>query len=229
MKKALFTANYNGILHDNVRESFMHAANRWGAEYVEMTQENHPIRLHPATVKMEAFDLTDAGAVFIIDADAIISAECPNPFESLPAGEFSAVGLSRRIDPDGHLQWLGVQHEWRDKLLILPGVEFIDPGDWRYFNSGVMLAWRDQHEAAFRVAFEVCHIPNQMSWIEQTPLQYALKKLGCAVHYADDRWNFIHPMMIGGDWTRMRSTGVWVYHGAGDPSRMNWLGRVDWR
>lgn len=229
MKKVLFCANYNGILCENVRDSFQHAADRWGAEYVEAHEGNHPIVLHPATVKAEVFSLTDADAAFIIDCDAIINEKAPNPFETLPA-MFCAGGMSPRIDPDGRLQWTGVQHEWRDKLLpILPESERIDPGDWRYFNSGVMVAYRDQNKEVFDLAHSICKIPNQLGWIEQTPLQYALKKLDVPMHWFDDTWNFIHPMMLGGNWGDMSATGKYVYHGAGDPDRLRWLAAVRWQ
>lgn len=230
MKRALFCANYNNALCENSRASFQHAAERWGAEYIEANEGNHKCRLHPATVKMEAFDVTDADAAFIIDCDTIINGRAPNPFETLPAGAFSAVGMSQRLDPDGHLQWLGTTHEWRDKLNVLPGVEPLDPGDWRYFNSGMMLAYRSEHKAAMDLALSICRIPNQMGWIEQTPIQYALKKLGCVVHYADERWNLIHPMSVWPDsFLEMAKTGAYVYHGAGDPSRLQWLPRVQWQ
>jgi hypothetical protein len=178
---------------------------------------------------MEVFSITDADVAFIIDCDAIISSQAPNPFDSLPDNKFSAVGLSPRIDPDGHLQWLGVGHEWTDKLLILPGVEYVPSDGWRYFNSGVMLAYKALHQEAMDLAFKICHIPNQMGWIEQTPIQYALKKLGCPVFYAPEEWNFIHPMTMGSNFLDMKSTGVYVYHGAGDPSRMDWLAKVRWQ
>jgi hypothetical protein len=229
MKTVLFCANYNGILGDNVRASFKHAAERWGAEYFEANEANHPIKLHPATVKLEPFTLTDADAAFIIDCDAIISAAAPNPFETLPQ-MFCAGGMSPRIDPDGQLQWCGVQHEWRDKLLTLPGVDQIDPGDWRYFNSGVMLAYRNQNTEAFKQALEICHIPNQLGWIEQTPLQYALKKLGGQMFWFGESWNFIHPQTLGPDWIDMtKHLSVNVYHGAGEPDRLQWLARCKWR
>jgi hypothetical protein len=228
MKTALLTANYNRILCDNSRNSFQAAAERWNADYIELTEITHPITLHPASTKMQAFQVTDADAVFIIDADAIISAKCPNPFTTFEP-TFMAVGLSRRIDPDGHLAWLGNTHEWRDKLNVLPGVEPIDPGDWKYFNSGVMLAWREACEAAFTEAFRICNIPNQMGWIEQTPIQYGLKKFNVPVQYGGEEWNYIHGYTLGIDWWDMKTHNMWIIHFAGDPARLQWLPIMRWR
>jgi hypothetical protein len=177
---------------------------------------------------MEVFTLTQADAVFIIDADAIISAQCPNPFETLPEGMFSVVGLSQRIDPDGRLAWCGNEFEW-GKLIKLPGVTPLAANGWRYFNSGMMMVWRTQHESVVNKAFELCHIPNDLGWIEQTPINYACKLLGVQMNYAEERWNYIHPMCLGPMWKTMRAYAAWVYHGAGDPSRISWLKEVDWR
>lgn len=227
MKTAVLTANYNGILVENVRASFQHAANRWGAKYIEATAENHPVRLHPATVKLEAFTLCDADSVFIIDADAIISSRCPNPFEILPQETFSVVGLSKRIDPDGQLAWCGNSFEW-GMVNELPGIEPLPSDGWHYFNSGMMLAWRSSCMAAMALAHEMCQIPNRCGWIEQTFINWALKKLSTPMHCADETWNFIHPQTLGPTWKDMAATGVYVYHGAGEPDRLQWLSEVKW-
>jgi hypothetical protein len=227
MKKALFTANYNGILCENVRVSFKHAAARWGAEYVEATRENHPIRLHPATVKLEAFEITGADAVFIIDADAIISSLCPSPFEALPQDKFSVTELSTRIDPDGQLATCGNVFEW-DQVNALPGVDPIPSDGWKYFNSGMMYAIREHHQAAMDLAFEMCHVSNRCGWIEQTFINWALKKFAVPMFYAPETWNFIHPQTLGPHWLEMLATGIYCYHGAGEPDRMHWLAECKW-
>jgi len=222
MKTALFVANYKDILCQNVRESFQHAAARWGAEYVEATRENHPVRLHPATTKLQVFDLTDA--------DAIIRSDCPNPFETLPAGHFSAVGLSPRVDPGGDILSCGNDYEW-GLMLALPGVEYLPADGWNYFNSGVMLAYRKQHQAAMDLAYSICRIPNTLGWIDQTPINYACKLLNVDVHWADERWNFIHGCTLGADWMNMHAyqPGAWIYHFAGEPGREGILPVVRWR
>jgi hypothetical protein len=227
MKRAVFTANYNDILCENVRQSFQHAADRWGAEYVEATEENHPVRLHPATVKLEPFMLTDADAVFIIDADAVISSRCPNPFAVMPEEQFSVVGLSKRIDPDGQLAWCGNVFEW-GMVNALPGIEPVPSDGWSYFNSGMMLAWRTTCMPAMALAHEMCRIPNRCGWIEQTFINWTLKKLSVPMHYADERWNFIHPQTLGPNWRDMNAVGGWVYHGAGEPDRLHWLPETKW-
>ena len=230
MKTALLTANYNDILCQNVRESFQHAADRWGAEYVEATRENHPVKLHPATAKLEAFDICDADAVFIIDADAIIRSDCPNPFEVLPKGHFSVVGLSPRVDPGGDILSCGNDYEW-GLMLALPGVEYMPADGWNYFNSGVMLAYREQHKAAMDLAYSICRIPNALGWIDQTPINYACKRLGVDVHWADERWNFIHGGTLGKDWMTMHAyqPGAWIYHFAGECGREHVLPLIAWK
>lgn len=230
MNKALFTANYRGIMCSNTRDSLQDAAARWGARYCEFTEENHAIHLHPATVKMEALDLVpDAEAIFIVDADAIIRSDCPSPFENWPGGQLGVVGISQRIDPTGSIRECG-RWEWSKMLRLADWIDYVPHDSWRYFNSGIILAFRDKHEEIFDLAMKISRVPNDLGWIEQTPLNYAAKKLRADIHYAAEAWNYISPEgmnSLNGDFSRLMP--AWICHFAGCPGRESFMQHIRWR
>jgi hypothetical protein len=219
----LLTVNIGGVLCEHARQSLVAAAERWGAAYVEVTEatRRHPVR-QPATLKLAAFAYTTSEAVFIVDADAVISARCPNPFQTLPADLLSVVDLTPRVDPVGAIL-RHAEGEWK-KVSAQP------LGGWPYFNSGVMLAWREAHEAVFRQAYDLAqrqHPP--LVWAEQTPLNYACQNSKVTLCLIDERWNYMRPQTLGPSWKDLAQHGIWIMHLAGDGQKYQLIPTLDWQ
>lgn len=220
--RTLFTVNIGGVLHEHARQSFLAAAQRWGAAYVEVTEatRQHPVR-QPATLKLAAFAYTTSEAVFIVDADAVISARCPDPFQTFPADLLSVVDLTTRVDPLGAIQRYA-EGEWRQ-------VTAQPLGGWPYFNSGVMLAWRGAHQAVFRQAYDLVqrqHPP--LVWAEQTPLNYVCRDGDVPLCLINETWNFMRPETLGPDWRDLGKHGIHIMHLAGDPKKYQLIPTLLW-
>lgn len=238
---SVFVANYNGCLSNNSRCSIKAAAKRWEATYAEANETNHPVALHPATVKCEALDLLySSDRIFILDADTIVRNDCPSPFETFPdPSRFVAVAVTDRVDPNGSIRRAAVE-EWT-RMLKLPGVSYLSYDNWRYFNSGVMLVSRAFHYDILKEALSICKVPNDLGWVDQTPLNYAVKKHDCPIIYADETWNCVgcsYPYtprlgvhiddVLAGRTQSSITMDRWIYHYAGAPGRERILQIVDW-
>ena len=232
-KNAILTVNLNGALCENSRGSMQAAAQRWGADYVEVDEGFFSAKpgpaVSPAALKCFCFELTDRDAYFVLDADTLVSAECPNPFVVFPGPELVAVSNGSARFPD-LVQILGCEFfEWA-KLAAeeprLAGAQYQIGG---YFNTGMMLLKRRAHAEMFRLVSDVVKADHGLGWNDQTPINMAAVALAVKVWLVDERWNYIHPRTLGGGWLKMRSTGQYIYHGAGEPSRNEWLNRADWR
>jgi lipopolysaccharide biosynthesis glycosyltransferase len=223
LAKALITVNYGNFLKLNARRSMEAAANRWGVEFFEFSEDTLPKWLDraPNAMKTTVFYTTDYDEVMIVDADVIISSHCPNPFDAFPdAKQFVAV-----MDQSPHSCQAS---SWQKHITKRP--ELNQPLNHnRYFNSGVMLARRSSHEAMFNRACEICREDFGCSWSDQTPLNLAALLENVRVNLVDERWNYLavqrfaNFMEIGS-----HPEGPYILHGAGDPSRERWLNEVRW-
>lgn len=244
MTRALLTINFNHALCDNARRSMQASARRWGATFWEINDAT-PWRLPmaPNAYKTAAFLRSAFDEIFILDADMIVSARCPNPFEAFGgAGRAATSDASQReacypliavANGSGRFgdygQIKGAEHYEVTKLRAqeprLAGAAY-DPNT--YFNTGMMLARRAAHAAMFQLAFDVCHVDHGLGWVDQTPLNLAATKLGVPVQLADERWNYIHPVMLGRGWEDMRTKDAFIYHFAGETGREHILPTVKW-
>jgi hypothetical protein len=233
MTRALLVVNFNNALCGNSRASMQAACQRWDAEFVELDEAFFAHRpkpaVSPAALKCFCFDLTDAEEIFILDADVVVSEACPNPFETFPGPELVAVQNGSERFGDLWQIRSCERYEW-DKL-SREDVRFADVPYWvgRYFNTGMMLVRRAHHKELFELIRDVVQTDHGLGWNDQTPINAAVAKLRIPLRLTDERWNFIHPCMLGGGWANMISTGVWIYHGAGEPDRIGWLPVIKWQ
>lgn len=232
-KNAILTINMNGALCENSRASMQAAAQRWGADYVEVDEsfffEKPGPAVSPAALKCFCFELTDHDAYFVLDADTLVSAECPNPFVVFPGPELVVVPNGSARFPD-LLQIMGCEvYEWNKLLAEEPRLAGAQYRPGMYFNTGMMLLKRSAHEEMFRLVSDIVKVDHGLGWNDQTPINMAAMAKGVSVWRVDERWNYIHPSTLGGGWRKMSSTGKYVYHGAGEPGRNEWLNRVDWQ
>jgi len=234
MRRALLVVDFNNALCANSRASMQAAAARWGAEYLEINEafftDRQKPKVSPAALKCFCFELSDADEFFILDADIVVSGLCPNPFEwwadrpELVAvrngsARFGDLGAIRNCE----------RYEW-NKLLNeeprLAGAPYIEG---QYFNTGMMLVRRRYHKGVFELISDIVQTDHGLGWNDQTPIVASIAKLNIAVRLADERWNWIHPGQIMGDWMDMRKTGAYIYHGAGEPGRNDWLPKIIWQ
>lgn len=94
---AIVVLNLNNFLPDIARKAFQAAADRWGAEYVELTE---PVllpngrRVHHFWQKAlipQSTALEPYARVLQLDADVLVMPNCPNPFDAVPEGKIGVV------------------------------------------------------------------------------------------------------------------------------------------
>jgi hypothetical protein len=206
------------------------AADRWGATFLEINEGCNPgIPVSPAALKCFCFQLSGADEFFILDADVVVSAQCPNPFETFIGPELVAVqnGSARfgdlpQIRGCECFEWEKLKREEPRlaQCVYTPGI---------YFNTGMILARRAHHKEMFDLIADIVKTDHGLGWNDQTPINMCALACGVKVRLASERFNYIHPCMLGGGWMNMNSTGTWIYHGAGEPDRINWLPKVIWK
>jgi hypothetical protein len=230
LKRALLTINFNHALCSNSRASMEAAAERWSAKFLEIDESCNPgIRVSPAALKCFCFELSSANEFFILDADTVVSAECPNPFETFSGPELIAVANGSERFGDLCQIRSCEEYEWNKLKAEEPRLSnaFRIPG--QYFNTGMMLVKRAHHKACFDLIADIVKTDHGLGWNDQTPINMAVRALGIKVRLVDEKFNYIHPMMLGGGWLKMKSTGACIYHGAGEPGRELWLPRIIWQ
>jgi D-inositol-3-phosphate glycosyltransferase len=222
MKTALLTLNIGNVLRDNSRASFQAAARRWNCDYIEVTEAHEGI--HPHAMKLKAFDLCDADRVFYVDADAVISAGCPNPFETFPEDAFVAANNQqghmtdscRRACADVISQdLLKISAELQESPISHPQ---------GFINSGMWLASRKAHLDILRKALEISILMyGKTSWRDQSALNYTILRNGIPVLEAPPTWNYQFPPDTGS-----RPMEKFIYHWAGGEDR-DQIDGVNWR
>ena len=222
--KALVTVNYSNFMAANTRASMLAAAARWGCDFWEMNEQTLPKwpDRAPNAMKTTVFRTGAYEEMIIVDADTIISACCPNPFEEFPdEQEFIAV---RDRSP-----YECQQSSWSRHVTKRPDLN--SPLDSaRYFNTGMFVVRRKAHEEMMNFACDICREDFGCSWSDQTPINLAAILKGVKVKLVDERWNFLAVqrfaqfMEIG-----HHPEGPYILHGAGDPDRIHWLHTVKWQ
>jgi lipopolysaccharide biosynthesis glycosyltransferase len=170
---AIVTIHIGTQINKYVEASMKSAATRWGTELFIIT--DNPSQFHPAYVKLLVFDLVPADRILLLDSDTLITNNSPNPFEL-----YSNLGV---VDgaPKRLINYYGIkEHINRELSIFNENVNF-------YFNSGVMLINRKDHESCFDYARYLYR--DDLEWHDQTPLNIALKS--CQMDILDETWNFI--------------------------------------
>jgi Flp pilus assembly protein TadD len=236
-KFAVMTINVGDVLTENARQSFKAAAERWRAEYVELTAQPDAPAPRPETgatavaakfEKFELFDRCQADRIFYIDgADAIVRSDAPTPFEICPPDE---VGAVLNTAPAGILyreRIIACQQELEWRLFnSLQGRERACPD---YFNTGVLVLTRASHAGMLQRARQLREALVSAGlatlWIDQTPLNYAAAELGIPICLMDETWNYMCPENFG-HWRHMERL---VYHFAGSFGLRGILHSLNWQ
>jgi hypothetical protein len=214
----LVTLNLGEYLCGNARASMIAAAKRWHADYVEILS---PFRadLNPCYTKLSAFNrLTSYGRIAYFDADMLIRADAPSPFDLLGENRLVAVKdisdarfpegspIRDAIQAEAHIPWHGVMES-----LLRRGTS-LEAYLSTFFNAGFLVYSPPRCRSIFEVAFSL--IPEQRSRFagigryEQALLNY----LACGqegVALVSEEWNYLCPDLSSG---RMDH---WVYHFTG--------------
>ena len=156
--KAVITLNlYGDGMPGNVRDSQRAAADRWGAEYVEIVRPLFGWR-DPFLEKLHldrhaaAYD-----RVVYLDRDVVVRADCPSLFDLVPETHIGAVASEQ----DGHHLLFHILPKM-DPLCHVVGV----PMDYstEYINSGVLVFSPHIHQLAFEAARCLHGITSERSW-----------------------------------------------------------------
>lgn len=223
MRSALATINFGDFLCKNARESFLDAARRWHAEFVEVTEKNGIPGVLPYHQKWCLFDLCNADRIFYIDADAIIRQDAPSPFDLCPQEDFGAVedettdslfaeDLIRNMQEDHH----------RINEALGTNCPFPDT----YFNSGVMIVSRDVHQFFLKRCLELNkRITLNLTFWDQGIINYLILRDRIRTTALERTWNHTAPDIFG-HWNGMEA---YVYHFAGSGDRFTVLPRISWK
>lgn len=184
----LVTLNTGGALCCNSRESHMQAAGNWsqgglGVEYVPLSAPWGDIADRGAFgCKLEMDRLPVPGGskpgvsrVCWLDADALVRADCPNPFDLVPPGRIGGVlNLQDDNTEADHAGW------WSKVARAMKSEAQYSPTT--YINGGLMVFDLPQHGpiwARARQGMTGAAIVNPM--IEQTAVNIAIAESGCPV------------------------------------------------
>ncbi len=90
--KFVVTLNAGGALCASSRDSHQHAAQRWGAVYIELREPWGRLSHHGVfATKLEMDRLPLLGRVVWLDADTLVRDDCPSLFDLIPPGHFGGV------------------------------------------------------------------------------------------------------------------------------------------
>ena len=223
MSRALATVNYGNVLTENSRESMKSACRIWSCDYLELNENSvpkHP-RLSPPAMKTMAFMVSDYDELFLLDADTVVAGHCPSPFETFPNQDELVVVKDRSTYDCQRIEF--------DKIAErLPGLNC--PLDHaRYWNSGVILARRDAHEAMFAMSHALALVPMGLAWCDQSLFVISTMLLGLKINFVNEAWNFLSLGRVGNCSALTPDGPVLIAHGAGDPSRIEWLNTIQWK
>jgi len=224
MRLALATINFGDVLCRNARQSFEDAARRWGAEFIELTEENIPADVPCHMVKTVLFDVAPwADRVFYIDGgDAIIRGDAPSPFDVCPPEKLGAVVDGDPALPSWPLLVRRQKADWRSiNRRLGRSVPFTDV----YFNAGVLVLTRDVHQRMLKRALELRGLFRSSFFWDQSVLNYAAVELGVPVLRMDRTWN----MLQSGETNALIWMDGYVYHYAGSGQRHSILPILNWR
>lgn len=216
----IYVVDTNDALCEEAYASISAAAARWfGVELVVVSLTES--ELHPACWKLLAFEFPGLAAseyerLMILDADTVISAQAPNPFDLFPEDKLTVVTDRQTHQP---ARDKAEADEWR----IVTVLE--RPSN--YFNTGMMIASR-AHQPLFELAYGLCEQYPSLSWHDQTPLNVVMSQHQHLLNYTDQSWNFHNPNKRLPNWQNMAETKQNIYHFPGNPDRLKLISEVQW-
>ncbi len=213
------------FMSDNTRASFQDACSRWGCDYVEINDKGN-FRYHPPILKLKAFDLCPHSRIFVVDADAIIRSDAPNPFENMDQNYLWAVKNQQLHHPSfyQHANVILAKQQIEEILKHKP-IKYnfdVDEVSRDFFNSGVVMLNRELHEPILALAYWLLLRVPGINWWDQIPLNIAAYTLLGGYHELGIEWNYMFP-------TNRVKMNAYIYHFAGDNCRYEILKTLDWK
>jgi hypothetical protein len=220
--RAVVTLNlYGDGMPQNIRESQWAAAERWGAEYVEITRPLFGWR-EPWWEKLNLDKHAAAyERVVYLDRDVSVRADCPNLFDRVPAEAIGAVASEQ----EGHSLLHHIVPQMQPLGDIL-GVRLDFARE--YLNSGVLVFAPHRHRQVFEAARFVWALTgDHSSWEigDQGPLSLACKWTGTPLCVLPREFNRCGARLWD-HWTPEMDDFVWHFCGSKNWSHM---ADTDWR
>lgn len=149
---------YDNGMHKGARASQQHAAIRWGARYVELTEPLYPSK-DPFIEKLSLEQRFGHARVIFFDRDVVVRSDCPNLFEIVPEGNFAAVPSEQ----EGH-KFLHEICPSINPLLIALGLSDTFDYERDYFNSGMLVFDLPTHQQVFVKARALMELTDCREW-----------------------------------------------------------------
>ena len=202
MNKYVVTMNagprYN--LTDNGRRSMMAAAERWGADYIELKTLDKPGHHYMSKIFYDQ-KLPD-GRICWMDADVMIRSDCPSPFRVVPEGRFGLVRGHHPSHSGANDTVLRFLPSWMRKVGFKKSQYDINS---EYPNTGFVVYDLPEHRKIFDKARDIARTDwNEQWWCaDQGHVFAAYKKLGIKPvwipvmfqHHGSDLWYGWTPYM----------------------------------
>jgi hypothetical protein len=220
------------VIHPNSRASFLAAARRWGAQYIEITTPLAPEHgYHGAWAEKLFLDLHLPDGRFIyLDGDTVIRHDAPSPFEIVPPGTWGWTRNNIASHRTTAGQVKDVFGKWTQKLLNhgVFNITEIDT-DHDYCNSGLLVFDLPRHRIVWERAREIVGAVgfDEKQWIiaDQGPLCAAvhitetpvLHLPGYMHHFGDTLWYGWTPAMHS-----------FIYHACGPVDKAILCGKTVW-
>ena len=144
MRRAIAFLNIGGkSIHAKSRQSFEAAAKRWGADLVEFKK---PIEAGVHHYWQKAFVINEIAAydqVLQLDADMLIHADAPSPFDLVPVEAMGFVSSRQYMKPGLIASRESSTKLWSQRLSMSP------PQDLKHINAGLWLYSPKHHQKIF--------------------------------------------------------------------------------
>lgn len=221
MKRIVALLNLNRCLGPKSRASITAAAERWGAELVEITKPTIPGRHHFWQKAVLHRELPDDAHVLQLDTDILIRADAPSPFALISPDRLGLV----RCNP-GFCQWIGGRQQaiahWA-KLLDLPEVDVFT----EYPNLGFLMYSTPVHRQLLE---DVYAAGERIKWANERMPEQTILALLAHHRQVDVQWMPTIYNTCGLHRSEISHRGgmtTFIYHGCGDSAWV--LPRMDWR
>lgn len=224
-------------IHPKSRESLQAAADRWQADYLELTEPwglAQPTNIMGAKLELDLIPVDAESRVCYIDGDCLVAANCPDPFDLVHPERFGAVLNFQHDTHDGHPA-LAHQPIW-NRMRPWFGLDHVEYHPDHYFNGGFLLYTPARHEAIWRVARERIAAAGQLTekvdpMIEQTGINLAARLLEIPLTLLDRSFNRLGPAV----WTLTGPMNCYIAHLAnlanysGRANKHAAIDRIDWK
>lgn len=173
---------------ENVRDSHLAAARRWGAEYRELTAPSDDVfwDKHMALARV-----TDAERLLWIDGDVIVREDCPSPFEHVDETSVAAVRCFQQPNPEA----VEIARDWWRPVVEHMDIE-VKLHQSTYVNGGFIVCTPAYHGDLFRFVLRWCNmIRNPINpvrgMLEQTVLNIGLQVMGLSWEVLESEWGLL--------------------------------------